>query len=430
MKQKSKTNFKTGMYLLETLTAGMYNEPLAIYREYIQNSVDSIDLMSKKDNLKFNVNIELDPFEKKIIISDNGSGLSVNTAEEVLCTLGSSNKRNSNLRGFRGIGRLGGIAFSNNTIFRTKAKGEIVESIQEWDCQKLRKYLADPKKSKLSLVQVIKAISKFKKINSRDAEGSYFSVTLDGVSSFRNYIFDLQKVMKYLSQIAPVNFNSETFSYGNEINEWLSTKLKNYGTYNIFLNDRPIYKPYQDIIKTNKKSSDKIIRIEKVEIKIKGEVAAYGWYGVRDELLGGIAKGEGSSGIRIRVGNILIGDAHILDGCFREPRFNSYVVGEIHVENPNLIPNSRRDDFIDNEFKTLFYNEIEKVIGLPISKEIRSKSRLSAQQAKPKPNLKALNGIKRKILAHSDVDKILNDIITQFGSNKEFEKILSQYNIH
>ena len=50
---KKKTPFKAGMYLLETLTSGMYNEPLTIYREYIQNAVDSIDISTKKDGRAF-----------------------------------------------------------------------------------------------------------------------------------------------------------------------------------------------------------------------------------------------------------------------------------------------------------------------------------------------------------------------------------------
>ena len=59
--------------------------------------------------------------------------------------------------------------------------------------------------------------------------------------------------------------------------------------------------------------------------------AAYGWYGKRRELLGAVTKSEMSSGIRVRVGNIQIGDNHLLDDCYRESRFNSYMVGEIHV---------------------------------------------------------------------------------------------------
>src|SRR5208282_3785072 len=59
-------------------------------------------------------------------------------------------------------------------------------------------------------------------------------------------------------------------------------------------------------------------------------------------------------------------------------RFNSYVTGEVHVECGDLIPNSRRDDFVDNITKGQFYNAIERAIGLPISKEIRLRSRLSS----------------------------------------------------
>jgi HSP90 family molecular chaperone len=77
-KAERKTYFRAGIYLLETLTAGMYNEPLSIYREYIQNAVDSIDLLNRKNNgRKMKVNIELNPFERSITISDNGSGIPV-----------------------------------------------------------------------------------------------------------------------------------------------------------------------------------------------------------------------------------------------------------------------------------------------------------------------------------------------------------------
>jgi hypothetical protein len=157
--------------------------------------------------------------------------------------------------------------------------------------------------------------------------------------------------------------------------------------------------------------------------KIKGkneEPLAYGWYGCRKDLLGSIKRGEGYCGIRVRVGNILIGDAHLLDRCFREDRFNSYTIGEIHVDSPNLIPNSRRDDFIDNETKTLFYNAIEKEVGLPISKEIRFISRAKAETINPEkcPNLQEdinYNGDSENVKRKLNPSKTLQqqDILTK-----------------
>ena len=41
-----------GKYTLESLTDGMYASPMDLYREYIQNSVDSFD-SAKMENLPF-----------------------------------------------------------------------------------------------------------------------------------------------------------------------------------------------------------------------------------------------------------------------------------------------------------------------------------------------------------------------------------------
>ena len=117
---------------------------------------------------------------------------------------------------------------------------------------------------------------------------------------------------------------------------------------------------------------------------------AYGWYGKRSELIGTINPRDGVSGIRVKVGNITIGGERLLDDCFRESRFNGYVIGEIHVVSPLLIPNSRRDDFVDNKEKTLFYNAVEREVGLPISREIRLRSRLNSQRLQ----LKTINNSK------------------------------------
>jgi len=45
-------NITIGKYTLETLTVGMYDSPKDLYREYIQNSADSIDLAIEQGLLK------------------------------------------------------------------------------------------------------------------------------------------------------------------------------------------------------------------------------------------------------------------------------------------------------------------------------------------------------------------------------------------
>lgn len=375
-----KSKFKAGMYLLETLSSGMYNDPLTIYREYIQNAVDSIDLVDRRKALS--VRIDLNPSNKKITFWDNGAGILSENALEVLSAIGSSNKIDKGMRGFRGIGRLGGLAFCEKATFRTKAYNETIESAQEWDCSKLRSTLSGNSQTTGTLKKLFDSSTKFYQTNSKRPKDSYFKVELEGVSSFRNYIFDLKRVHDYLAKTAPVPFNPDGFGYGKAITYNLNHKLTNYSTYNIFLNGHQVYKPYTNFLRVSKKANDRIDQIEFFDIKMDDEIIASGWYGKREKLLGAIAKGDKISGIRVRLGNILIGDEHLLDNCFRENRFNSYFIGEIHINSPLLIPNSRRDDFIDNDQKTYFYNAISREIGLPLSKEVRNRSQLYSENKK------------------------------------------------
>jgi len=377
---KTENSFKAGMYLLETLTSGMYNDPLSIYREYIQNSVDSIDTCSSKTNKS--VNIALDPFTKSITIIDNGSGIPVKNAVSLLSGIGSSNKAGTDLRGFRGIGRLGGIAFSDTVSFRTKAVNDNAEIVQKWDCIKLRKLLANPKNSAMHLNELFNEITTFGKNKSVDINKSYFEVKLEGVSSFRNYLFDIKKVKEYIAKTCPVDYSPNSFEYGKQINKYLKTNVNDYNSYPIYLNDKQIFKPYNNHVKVTSKGFDIIESIDFITIQDYEDIFAYGWIGKRKDLLGSISKGDDSSGIQVRVGNILLGDSHLLDRCFREERFNSYTVGELHIVHPELIPNSRRDDFIDNDYKSRFYDAIEKEIGLPMSKEIRNCSKKISELTK------------------------------------------------
>lgn len=386
-RRKNVSKFRTGMFLLENITSGMYNDPLAILREYIQNSVDSIDLAHEQSaGSSAEISILLEPFKKRVFIRDNGQGIPAGMAEEVLCSIGSSSKAESQLRGFRGIGRLGGIAFSDRAVFRTKAEGENVESVQEWDCISLRRIVADRKANPLSLAQILSRITSFSHENKKLSKGSYFEVTLEGVNSFRNYLFDITRVERYLSQVAPVPFDPVLFPFSSAVEGHLRSKLSHYRCYNLILNGQPIHKPYKDYVRVTKGGLDRLAGIKLFDIAGPGgETIGVGWYGERKELLGSIVKGDDCSGVRVRCGNIMIGDNHLLDDCFREPRFNNYIPGEIHIESPELIPNSRRDDFVDNKLKNVFYNAVERELGLPLSKRIRLKSRVQSQSKPVRP---------------------------------------------
>ena len=76
-----------GKYTLESLTNGMYASPLDMYREYIQNAVDSFD-DAIESGLEFpdklNIDIRIDLKDRTVLIRDNGCGIS---SEKALATL-------------------------------------------------------------------------------------------------------------------------------------------------------------------------------------------------------------------------------------------------------------------------------------------------------------------------------------------------------
>ena len=65
-----------GKYTLESLTNGMYSDPLDLFREYIQNAVDSIDVaLDQQLDLKenFEIQVRVDELAGEIKIHDNPS---------------------------------------------------------------------------------------------------------------------------------------------------------------------------------------------------------------------------------------------------------------------------------------------------------------------------------------------------------------------
>ncbi|MDZ7667769.1 MAG: hypothetical protein U5K27_20950 [Desulfotignum sp.] len=142
---------------------------------------------------KFRVEINLDPIKKRIVISDNGGGDYLIGARGIFAVVVIATKSIKTL-GFRGYRTFGGTAFSDLATFQTKAEGETIESIQEWDCKALRDQLGSSQKKEITLAQLVEKISNFRQVNGKNLQGSYFTVLLDGVKSFRNYIFDINKV--------------------------------------------------------------------------------------------------------------------------------------------------------------------------------------------------------------------------------------------
>lgn len=426
-----------GKFILDSISIGMYNDPLMLFREYIQNSTDALDEIFNDGEISKStskINISIDGAGRIISIRDNGCGVKANKAWSVLHDIGRSPKKANVNRGFRGIGRLGGLAYCDRLRFVTKAKGEKTYSTSAWDCNKLRKLIneeTDPQDAE----RVIKNVVKFSQERFKGSINEhFFLVEMENVKSSRNVLLNVPTVKAYIAQVAPVPFHSTKFRYAKTIEDRLLERVPSHATYNIYVNGEQIFKPYTNSVSIYKNVQEEIKSINFVDLTYDGETLGFGWIAELD-LLGIIHSSHFVDGVRIRSGNILVGDKSLLSGLFRERRFNNYLIGEVHATSNKLVLNSRRDDFEDNNYKEAFYCSFAKEIGLPFSQRIREASTARSMQ-KNQHQQSNLLGMAEKIHKNGHISEIqkkrviieLKQIKTKNSSSLQSDKINSLIN--
>ena len=125
----------SGAGLLGLVTTGMYDNPLSLYREYIQNAADAVAGSGLPGRAR--VDISVDVSERRIKIRDNGPGLSREEALKRLVSIGRSDKTLGIDRGFRGVGRLAGLAFARTVSFTTRAREDQAVTRVTWHSDRL-----------------------------------------------------------------------------------------------------------------------------------------------------------------------------------------------------------------------------------------------------------------------------------------------------
>ena len=381
---RGKRNPLIGKYVLDSLSFGMYNHPFMVLREYIQNSVDAIDdyvaTSNCSESYEGSIYISIDGQKKSIRVTDNGIGIAPQKAWHLLHDLGRSEKDGKQNRGFRGIGRLGGLGYCDELIFTTKAEGEDRVIVSSWDCIKVRNLLND-KSNRINTASVIEhSITYNEEKYSGNICDHFFIVEMKCVHSNRDSLLNVPAVKTDLAQVAPVPFNPESFKFTVEIDKTLRENVPSYNTYSIWVNNENIFKPYCDQVGIHDHGLDSVNSIDCFQLSDDQTMLAFGWLG-NLKLLGTIWQSTSADGLRLRAGNIQIGNKDALSDLYREKRFNNYMLGEIHVVHNRLIPNSRRDDFEDNEFRDSFQNCFIRDVGIPFSKKIRD---LSTERSKQK----------------------------------------------
>ncbi len=350
-----------GKNILDNLTTGMYSDSKVIFREYIQNACDQIDLATSIELLGKNegcIDIFLDPAKRYISIRDNATGVKSSVFIEDVGDIANSNKRIGENKGFRGIGRLCGLAYCKVLTFTTSYKGEPIKSIMTCDAQKMRAMLAENKK--YTLDEIWDAIVSYS-TEKEAADKHYFEVEMFEINRENTDLLDDAKVREYLSFVAPVPYRN-TFILRSQIYSHADSIGYKIDEYCVRVNGCQIFKDYttnlKEISGNSTKTYDDIFRIECKDFRNdKGELIAWMWIGL-SRFEKQIPKVNLMRGLRLRSANIQIGSDAALTGLFKEPRGNYYFVGEVFAVDSQLVPNSQRDYFNENESRVEFENAL------------------------------------------------------------------------
>lgn len=352
-----------GKNIIENLTTGMYEDSKIIYREYIQNSADAIDKAVKDGLLQKDeafIDIEIDEKNRKIVIKDNATGIPKDEFVKLLSDIANSTKDRNENKGFRGIGRLAGLAFCKKFIFESSYSGESRKSIMIWNAEELKELLYD----NTTHIEAGALIDKVIKIedNEEDINKHYFCVILENINEENSDLLNVELIREYLEEVAPVEYKN-TFIYRNKIYDYAKQENFKIYEYQIKVNGENIYKEYKsDLYDKNNNRIDKITDIQFEKIEKDNILYGWFWYGLCS-FQGRLTKNNKMRGIRLRKANIQIGESNTLHKLFKEDRGNFYYVGELHIVCNDLIPNARRDYFIENttckQFETIFINKFK-----------------------------------------------------------------------
>ena len=169
-----------GKNVIENLTTAMYEDLRIIYREYVQNSADSIDCAIRKGVLtkeEAKIDIEINAKKRYVSVTDNAMGIPCGQFLQIMSSIADSTKDRGEDKGFRGIGRLGGISSCETLIFSCSAPGEPVVSVCKWNAKRVREILVD-KKQNPSAAELVDAVTEFSQ-NEYDANDHIFKVELE-----------------------------------------------------------------------------------------------------------------------------------------------------------------------------------------------------------------------------------------------------------
>ena len=374
----------------------MYENLMVVYREYVQNCADSIDKAIKQGLLGKNnaeIYVDIDNAKRYISIEDNGIGICAAEFYKKMSSIADSTKDPSEDKGFRGIGRLGGISVCKKLRFSCSVKGENIQSVVVWNAKKLRDILNDDTKNP-EASDFVDDVTEYS-VDSCEVDRHFFKVEMIDVDQSASELLDRSEVQNYLQSVAPLPY-ATGFIFASKIHKFAVEHNFVIDEYNVFVNGNRLFKEYRTRLYEDK-NGQKITYDEIVDVEFElfyaedNSELAWMWYGI-SRFEKAIPVINTMRGIRLRKGNIQIGNELTFSdhGFYKEPRGYLYFIGEVFALNRELRPNARRDYFninnccreFEHKLRELFYNRFYTIYHLAnqVKKAYQKKQELAATE--------------------------------------------------
>lgn len=439
-----------GSYVLESLTTGMYGEPRHTMREYVQNAFDAIEMARANGTLKRDegtVVITIDSAGNNISVRDDGIGIRSDLAWKTLSAVGASAKDRTERAGFRGIGRLAGLAYCEKLHFVTKHRTDVTEAKITFDCVRLRKGM-DPIENGGEDIQTLltEAISDtYRDVSEDERSWHYTNVILENVSLAPEEVKSVDKLSFYLSQTAPVDFHPDLWKHSEKIEKFAAEQGEPIKTVRLLMRhvaatspiaipDEPIsvtefevFKPYRDSHAPKGKAPVPVTDV-RLHADPTGNKKWWGWVGEMPVF--GTLADQDAAGLRVRVKNIQIDGTDIMERMFSDirvsyARFNKYYIGEFHIVSDGVVPNARRDGFEENQAWHDIQDEVTPLLsGLTKSTYRTSKGRNDKYKEFKRSVDAVSEAVERRLTLPAGIDGgndqalllHLNDVAQKLGS--------------
>lgn len=354
-------NAKVGKKLLKICMGDLYPNPLVVFREYVQNSCDSLQEAERTglitDPQEKIISITINP--NSITVHDRGVGVKKDDVKRHLIDLSYSSKGDESI-GQYGIGRFTGAKYCNKLIFETSAKDEPCKSIVTFDAKRAREIIES--ESDYELTEVMDAVTTHQ-TDVEDSDLHYFRVTMKSIND--DHLLDTDGVRDYLSMTIPVQYE-EAFldevlmpAFEKEPDTDYFDYFSKLPQCTVRLNDIDVRKPYDTLFKNSQNKNEKVGKAKLFKLKNEDDVLAWGWYSMSASAKQFISEVPFRK-IRLRKLNMTIGDDTTLDSLYQNEADPTYFVGEIHVLHEDIEPTTGREGLSDSQTKKLFERRLKE----------------------------------------------------------------------